>query len=53
MGFYIHGNEKMSYKGKFLYFIIGDYTPFELLCPITYNFVKVDDRVKDILNKIL
>lgn len=34
MGFYIHDNEKMTYK--------GDYGPYQLLCPITYNFVTVD-----------
>ena len=31
MGFYIQNNKKMSYK--------GDYEPFHLLCPETYQFV--------------
>jgi len=31
----------------------GDYGPFQLLCPITYNFVTVDERVYGIINKII
>jgi len=31
----------------------GDYAPYQLLCPITYNFVTVDDRVKEIINKVV
>lgn len=31
MGFYIQNSNKMNYK--------GNYEPFHLLCPITYQFV--------------
>ena len=53
MGFYIHANDKMSYKGIVFYIKIGDYEPFQLLCPITYNFVTVDERVWKIVDRVV
>ena len=43
----------MAYKGTFVIKYLGDYGPFQLLCPITYNFITVDDRVWQILNKVV
>jgi hypothetical protein len=43
MGFYIHQCSKMRYKGQ--------YTPSEILCPITLQWTSLDDRVKRILNQ--
>lgn len=52
MGFYIHANDKMAYKGMLLNYL-GDYEPFQLLCPVTYNFVTVDERVWKIVDRIV
>lgn len=35
MGFYIHNCQKMRYK--------AEYSPSEILCPVTHRWVKVDD----------
>ncbi len=32
--------------------IQGDYAPFQLLCPISYNFVTVDERVWEIVENV-
>lgn len=34
-------------------YYLGDYEPFQLLCPVTYNFVAVDERVWGIVKKIV
>lgn len=44
MGFYIQDNQKMAYK--------GDYRPSELLCPITYRWVPLDEELKKRISKI-
>lgn len=38
MGFYIQNCTKMNYK--------GNYEPFELLCPVTYQFVEFSPAMK-------
>ncbi len=41
MGYYIVNINKMNYK--------ADYQPSELLCPITYTWVTIDDDIKKTL----
>jgi arginyl-tRNA---protein transferase len=38
LGYYIHDNKKMLYK--------GDYEPAQLLCPITYTWVPLNDDTR-------
>ena len=38
LGYYVQTCQKMVYK--------GEYEPSELLCPITYTWVKVDDKLR-------
>lgn len=45
--------KKWPTKVNFFIYLLGDYGPFQLLCPITYNFVTVDERVYGIINKII
>jgi arginine-tRNA-protein transferase len=42
LGYYIHNCTKMKYKGQFV--------PSEVLCPVTYNWTNLDDRVKEIMS---
>lgn len=41
LGYYIQGCSKMVYK--------GDYEPAELVCPQTYQWVALDDRVRKLI----
>lgn len=41
LGFFIQNCQKMVYK--------GDYEPSELLCPITYNWVTLDENVRNLI----
>ena len=43
LGFYIQSCHKMVYK--------GDYGPSELLCPITYKWVTLDENVRTLIEK--
>lgn len=38
MGFYLQSTSKMVYKGEF--------EPSELLCPYSYTWVQLDDRIR-------
>lgn len=44
MGFYIQNCLKMNYK--------GNYEPFDLLCPITYQFVECTAEMRELIDKI-
>lgn len=43
LGFYIQSCQKMVYK--------GDYGPSELLCPVTYRWVALDENLKILIDK--
>ena len=42
MGFYIQDCQKSVYKGKHFPSILGEYHPSELLWPVTYTWVPLD-----------
>lgn len=44
MGFYIQNSQKMNYK--------GNYEPFDLMCPITYQFVESTEQLQELIKKI-
>ena len=44
LGFYIHHCSKMKYKAQF--------EPSSLLCPITYQWTPLDDRLRSILDRM-
>jgi len=43
LGWYIHTCPKMNYKSSF--------RPCELQCPVTYNYVKFDKTVRNLLDE--
>jgi hypothetical protein len=53
MGSYLQDNHKMSYKSKKDIFIVVDYEPTSLLCPITYNFIEFTPDLRERIEKII
>ena len=44
MGYYIQNTPKMVYK--------GEYEPSELLCPITFSWVELNDEIRKMIDDI-